>query len=300
MTAAARSWFHAPRLERRKKSASRVAAEPFDLARVAVAGQEPQRGQRHVAADRGDPGRSEDLQQRVQPGHRGGPPVHQPGADLHRPLERLAGTEGVLTVQPVGVQQRQPGQHLGVQPVGLGVLVVVGPQVGGLLRGDHHHGRAVAAEPRRQRHPGVAGRFHHHHHLGGVGGQLAPQRVELVGVGAEPMTDPQHHAVLVGARRLVGGAARHVDPQPDLHELSLARGAGAGAPGGPHRKKRIATDIRYQGSGLEQVAGHRVLNRARVLECGARPPPRSTGKESKDLPQSEHQPRGSGSRHHAV
>jgi hypothetical protein len=43
------------------------------------------------------------------------------------------------------VQQRQPGQHPGAEPVGLGVLVVVIPQVGGLLGWDQDHLAPLAA-----------------------------------------------------------------------------------------------------------------------------------------------------------
>ena len=68
---------------------------------------------------------------------------------------RLASPQGAAT---------QPGQHPRIEPVGLGVLGVVVAQVRGLLGRDHDHGCAAAAEPGRQRHPGVTSRLHHHGH----------------------------------------------------------------------------------------------------------------------------------------
>lgn len=66
------------------------------------------------------------------------------------------------------MQQRQPGQHSGVEPVGLGVLVVIVTQIGGLLGRDQDHLRALGTKPCRQRHPGIAGWLHDHHHLAGI------------------------------------------------------------------------------------------------------------------------------------
>ena len=77
-------------------------AEAFHLNRVGVAGQEPQSGQRHIRAERGNPRRSQDLQQRVEAGHRGGAAMHQAGADLDRPFEMVPRAERVLAVHPSG------------------------------------------------------------------------------------------------------------------------------------------------------------------------------------------------------
>jgi hypothetical protein len=53
-------------------------SELLDLGGVScVAGQEPQRGQRHVRAQCRDPRRPHDLKHGVQPAHRGRAPVHQ-------------------------------------------------------------------------------------------------------------------------------------------------------------------------------------------------------------------------------
>lgn len=209
-----------------------------------------------------------DLQQRIEAGHRYRPAVHQPGADLHHPLERVAGPERVLAVQPLGMQQRQTSQQLGVQTVGLGVLVVVGPQVRGLLGWDHDHRRTPAAEPARQGDPGVAGWFHHHHDVLGVGRQPRPQRLELIGIGMEPVADEQHLAVLVRARRLVRRATGDVDTESDLHVCSPRSSlvpARLTAPADAQRTRHSLSGIRRQ----DIVVGHRVLNRAHVL--GAAP-----------------------------
>jgi hypothetical protein len=113
------------------------------------------------------------------------------------------------------MQQRQPGQQGGVQPVGLGVLVVVGAQVGRAFRRHQNHAGATAAEPGRQWNPGVAGGFHDHHHLGQVGAlrQALPEPVQFGSDGVEAVAAPEQSAGVVSQACLVGGPARDVDPQ---------------------------------------------------------------------------------------
>jgi hypothetical protein len=115
-----------------KEAAQSGSAQPADLVRVGVAGgQEPQRrlvGQ--VGVQGGQPPGAEQLQQRVQAGQGGGAALDQGGAQLGRASQRRGGTQAVLGVQAVWVQQRQPGEQARVEPVGLGVLVVLGAQVG--------------------------------------------------------------------------------------------------------------------------------------------------------------------------
>jgi hypothetical protein len=171
--------------------------------------------------------------------------MHQPGSELHGPLERITGPVGGLWVEAIWVQQRQPSQQLGVQPVGLGVLGVIGAQVRRLLGGDQDHRRAPAPEPCGQRHPGVAGRFHHHQHLVGVAGQLGPEGLEVLGAGVEPVTRPQDRAGLVRTSRLMRSPARDVDSQTNLHLLLLPVEV---LDGGGHDGGRGAPDIRYQRS----------------------------------------------------
>lgn len=196
-------------------------AEAFDLDRVGVPGQKPQRGQRHIRTQRGDPRRPEDLQQRIKAGHARGAPMHQPRADLDRPLQLVARAQRVLAVQPLRVQKGKPGKHFGVEPISLGVLVVVITQISGLLGWHHHHRRAVAAEPGRQRDPGVAGRLHHHLDPLGVFRQPRPQRVQLVWVGAKPVTHEQESSLLVCQRCLMRSTASYVDSQANFQSRAF-------------------------------------------------------------------------------
>jgi hypothetical protein len=204
-------------------------AEPSDGVRVGVAGgEEPQRGVvAQVRCEGGVPGRAEDLQQRIEPGQGRGAPLDQRRVQLGGPPQRVTGSQPALGMQPLGVQQRQPGEQDRVQPVGFGVLGVVGAQVRGPLGRDQHHGRAPTTEPGRQRNPGVAGRLHHHRDLSGCGGldQPGPQPVQLGGLGAEPMPGPQQLPTRVGGAGLMRCTHRDVDPPANDHSrtpISLA------------------------------------------------------------------------------
>jgi hypothetical protein len=74
-------------------------------------GQEPQWGLvAQVGGERGMPVRTEDLQQRVEPGQAAGATLDQRGMQLGCPTQRIAGTQTTLRVQPFGVQHREPGQ----------------------------------------------------------------------------------------------------------------------------------------------------------------------------------------------
>jgi hypothetical protein len=87
---------------------------------------------------------------------------------LRRPAESVAGPEATIRMEPLGMEQGQSSQQTRVEPVALGVLSVARTQVGCPL-GRHEHGRALSSEPRRERHPGVAGRLHHDRHVGRIG-----------------------------------------------------------------------------------------------------------------------------------
>lgn len=100
--------------------------------------------------------------------------MHQSGPDLHGALQRVAGPDPGLDCHTFRMEQRQPGEHFGVEPVALGVFVVIVAQVSGLLGWNHHNDGAVATEPCRQRHPGVACRLHDHGHLDLAVGQFRP------------------------------------------------------------------------------------------------------------------------------
>jgi hypothetical protein len=96
--------------------------------------------------------------------------MNQAGSDLHPPLERIARSERFSQMQTFGMKHGQAGQHLGIDTVGLGVLGEIVPKVRGLLCRHQHNNRPAPAEPRRQRNPSVAGRFHDHHDLARLGG----------------------------------------------------------------------------------------------------------------------------------
>ena len=282
MTASARSSAHAWRLERAEKRRQAGLAEAFDLDRVGVPGQKPQRGQRHIRTQRGDPRRPEDLQQRIKAGHARGAPMHQPRADLDRPLQLVARAQRVLAVQPLRVQKGKPGKHFGVEPISLGVLVVVITQISGLLGWHHHHRRTVAAEPGRRRDPGVAGRLHHHLDPLGVFRQPRPQRVQLVWVGAKPVTHEQEPSLLVCQRCLMRSTASYVDSQANFQSRAFPyRWIWLSAQGKTTPTRSAST--RHSLSGIRSsppTLGHRVLNRAHDPRCGTRPPTHSTRQKS--------------------
>ena len=177
------------------------------------------------------------------------------------------------------MQQRQPSQQLGVQSVGLGVLGVVGAQIRRLLGGHQHHGCAPASEPRGQRHPGVAGRFHHHQHLVGVAGQLGPEGLEFRSTGTELVTRPHDPACLVRASRPMLRPARDVDSQTNLHLLLLPVEVldGVVTTAGVSTRHSLSEITSSQSRPWRR----QVPNRATApRRRGPRPPPRSTGKES--------------------
>jgi hypothetical protein len=231
--------------------------------RVGPAGQELERRLGHVGPQGPHPVRTQDFQQRVQTLHAGRAPTHQPRADLHRPLERITRPIRRLGVQAIWVQQRQTSQQLRIQPVGLGVLGVIGAQICRLFGGHQHHGRPVAPEPRGQRHPSVTGGFHHHQHLVGVTGQLGPEGLEVLGPGPEPVTRPQDLARLIRTSRPMRSPARDVDPQTNLHLLllSVAVMDGGGHDGGRSTRHSLSeiTSSRSGRGVIRFLTGPRLL-----------------------------------------
>ena len=221
------------------------------------------------------PVRAEQLQVAVEPGDDHAAALDQAAAQGNGPAQRVSGAQALGRAQPVGVQQRQPGQEPGIQPVGLDVLGVVVPQVRGLLRRDHDHGRAMAAEPGRQRHPGIAGRLHHHRHRR-PRRDLVPQLLQVSGRGAEPAAGPGEPAGLVGQAGLVGGPAGNIDPERHLHGRSSFR-----LPANPAFGQLEEARARHSLTGIRPAAGHRVLNRALPSSAAPPPAPWSTGKKSR-------------------
>ena len=62
--------------------------------------------------------------------------LDQAPAPPHCPFEGTGRVQAVEGLEVLGVQKGEPGQHAAVEPVGLGVLGVVVPQVGGPFGGD--------------------------------------------------------------------------------------------------------------------------------------------------------------------
>jgi hypothetical protein len=106
--------------------------------RVGVAGgQETQRRiERQVAAEGGVPLRPEQFQVAVEPGDDRAAALDQAGAEFRCAAQRISRAQALGRAQPVRVQQRQPGQDAGIEPVGFDVLGVIIPQVRGLLGRD--------------------------------------------------------------------------------------------------------------------------------------------------------------------
>ena len=146
-----------------------------------------------------------------------GPPLDHRGALLDQPPQRIGRSLTGVLAQPFRVQQRQPGQQLGVDAVVLGVLGVVLTQVRRLGRRDHHHPRPAAAEPLRHHDPGVPGRLD------------APRSARPDRPGPDPPTAAPDrpagsrtsgHATpgsVPRQRRLMRGPDGHVDAQRQCH-----------------------------------------------------------------------------------
>lgn len=165
------------------------------------------------------PLRPEDFQEGVEAGQAGGAALDQGGVQLGRPAQRITGSDAPLGVQALWVQHREPGEQNRVEPVALGVLGVVGAQFSRPLRRHQHNVGAVLAEPRRERHPRVAGRLQHDRDLArsGARGQPLPQPVE-VGCGRpEPVPGPDHLAAFIGQAGLVRCTDRDIDSHPKDH-----------------------------------------------------------------------------------
>lgn len=106
-----------------------------------------------------------------------------------------------------------------VEPVALGVLGVVGAQVGGLLGRDQHHVSALTSKPGRQGHPGVARRLHHDGEfaLTSFRGQARPQLLQVGCCGPEPMARPKPATRLIGQVGLMCCSDHDVYPPTKDH-----------------------------------------------------------------------------------
>ena len=194
-------------------------SEPDQAGGVGVAGQYRQSGFAVVRAERVVPGRAEQLELGVEALEHRGTAFHDRGPDLHDPAQRFGRPVTGVLAQPFGVQQRQPGQQLGVQVVVLGVLGVVRPQIRRLSGRHHRDLRTPAPQPRRHRHPRVPGGLHHHRHRVALGEpEVVPQTLQVVGPGEELPPGPHECPVRTSQRRLMRSPARQIDTQRQPHE----------------------------------------------------------------------------------
>jgi hypothetical protein len=93
----------------------------------------------------------------------GGRLLGEPITSPHTAVQRRPGPIRQLeAVQAGRVDQREAGQGVGVDAVGLGMARQHPPQVMGLGRADPVHGVTAAGEEHRDRQPRRPGRLHHH------------------------------------------------------------------------------------------------------------------------------------------
>ena len=135
------------------------------------------------------------------------------------------------------MQQRQPGQQFGIDPVVLGVLGVVLAQVRGLGGRDHHHPCAATAKPLRDHDPCVTGWLDDYRQLTWIDEvEITPEPLQIGRSGPE-LPAPPHRDAVVGERGLMRRPARprrcltstpsrcscHSDRNPD-HQVTDHRG----------------------------------------------------------------------------
>ena len=193
--------------------------------------------------------------------------------------------------QPGRVEQRQPGQGVSVDPVGLSVPGQEPAQAGGPRRGNPEHRVAAGGKEHRDRQPRRAGRLDHHLQPGAVraAGQCrrlhrgqAPQ--------GRPGPAPGHDRALpvqYPHRVRRGNAQVDADQPPVVHPASLESHAGShrlarrgGAPSGhgPRRPRPAAAPTHVPQPGQAStdrpaslIRGIRGQARGGNQSCGARP-----------------------------
>lgn len=196
-------------------------AEPDHRVRIGVTSQKFQRSVTVIRAEHRIPGRSQQLDQRVEAGVDRGAALDHRGTLLDQPPQRISRALPGVGTQSFGVQQRQPGQQLRVDPVVFGVLGVVLAQVS-RLRGRHHHNRRAApAKPLGNHDPDISGGLEYHRQLSRVlDTHIGPYPLQLVGAGQE-LPAPPHRLAVTGQRRLMRSPDRDVDPQRQCHRKTL-------------------------------------------------------------------------------
>lgn len=193
-------------------------AEPDHCVGIGVVRQKLQRGVAVVRPEHRIPSRSQQFSKGVEAGVNRGAALDHRGALLSQPPQRVGRALSGVGAQTFGVQERQPGQKLRIDPVILGVLGVVLTQIRRLGGRHHHHRRPAAPEPFGDHDPGVAGGLEHHGQLGRIlQTQLGPQPLQLNRPGEELPAPPHNHPI-TRQRRLMRRPDRDVDPQGQCHQ----------------------------------------------------------------------------------
>jgi hypothetical protein len=200
-----------------QKPAQAGLAEPDHRVRVGVATQELQRSDAIVRPQYRIPSGAEEFDERVEPRVDRDPTLDHRGALLDQTTQRVRRPLAGVLPQPFGMQQRQPGQQFGVDPVVLGVLGVVLAQVRGLGGRDHHHPCAATAEPLRDHDPCVPGWLDDHGQLTGVSEvEIGPEPLQI-GWSCPELPAPPHRGAVVRERGLMRRPDRNVDAQRQRH-----------------------------------------------------------------------------------
>jgi hypothetical protein len=227
-------------------------AQPLDLMGVGPASQELEGCLGHVRSQGRHPVWAQDFRQGVKALHAGRAPMHQAGSELHGPLERITGPVGGLWVEAIRVQQRQPSQQLRVQPVGLGVLGVLGAE-----SADCSAGTRTTVAPRRRNHAASGTQALR------VGSITTSTSVASPGSRAQSASSssarvrnwwPDHTIVPVWSAQAARCAARHAMSIPK-RTCTCCSSRSRVLNGGGHDGGRGAPDIRYQRSPAADPGG---------------------------------------------
>jgi len=110
-------------------------------------------------------------------------------------------------VELVGIDERQPSQHAGVDPIAFGVALIGAAEIGDLLTIDQIDRNRLACILHGDGKPGHASRFDHNLHLvrGCAVTRLREQVRELAGTGVEGQDRGAEMPALVQNHRFMGG-----------------------------------------------------------------------------------------------
>jgi hypothetical protein len=201
------------------------AAHGQQRVRVGVAFQDRQVGHDELADQRAC--RQQLTDQVLEAPLVGGGLLGESVAGTHAAVQRRPGRVRQLKgMQPGGVDQRRPGQGVGVDAVGLGVARQEPAQVMSLSGADPVHGVAAAPEEHRDRQPRRPGRLHHHLQAGGRcrPGQRGPLHLTKTVEGRDRLASAHGAAPAIKHPHGVGAGDPQVDPdQPSVVHACSSR-----------------------------------------------------------------------------